>query len=108
MPFHAQRTICVFSAASIGLLILATHADAQPKTFGWGRNLSGQLGIGTNADTNSPVAVPNFAGAIKLSGGGDHTLALQPDGTVWATGSNISGQLGTGSASRRPVCRWRP
>jgi len=33
----------------------------------------------------------------KLATGGDHSLAVRDDGTVWAWGSNTVGQLGNGS-----------
>ncbi len=47
----------------------------------------------------------NFLGAspgysldiITLASGGDHTVALRVDGTVWTWGQNGSGQLGNGS-----------
>lgn len=47
-----------------------------------------------------------LAGALsKLSTGGNHSLALAADGTVWAMGDNTYGQLGTGdvTAHARPV-----
>lgn len=36
-----------------------------------------------------------------LASGASHSLALRPDGTVWAAGENSSGQLGDGSAFSR-------
>ena len=38
---------------------------------------------------------------ISVSGGGQHSLALKADGTVWAWGLNKNGQLGDGSTSNR-------
>ncbi|MFN3532324.1 MAG: carboxypeptidase regulatory-like domain-containing protein [Candidatus Brocadia sp.] len=35
----------------------------------------------------------------QLAGGGHHSLALKPDGTVWAWGQNDFGQLGNGTTS---------
>jgi hypothetical protein len=32
-----------------------------------------------------------------LAAGGDHTVALKKDGTLWAWGSNQDGQLGNGT-----------
>ncbi len=36
-----------------------------------------------------------------LSAGQDHSLALEPDGTLWAWGENFVGQLGDGSTQNR-------
>jgi alpha-tubulin suppressor-like RCC1 family protein len=44
----------------------------------------------TNTDYN--IAIPRMAPTI--SGGHYHSVALKPDGTLWAWGGNSSGQLG--------------
>jgi hypothetical protein len=83
--------------------------------FAWGRNDSGQLGIGTSGDVNnssSPVDVTPFlvaAGAtlpiaaISAGGGvinGDgHGMVIDHVGKLFAFGDNASGQIGTGTLS---------
>jgi hypothetical protein len=42
--------------------------------------------------------VPNLFGVSAIDAGDLHSLALKPDGTVWAWGLNSFGQLGNGSA----------
>jgi len=42
-----------------------------------------------------------WAYSPAIAGGGDHTIALKTDGTVWAWGSNWTGQLGDGTITRR-------
>jgi alpha-tubulin suppressor-like RCC1 family protein len=37
----------------------------------------------------------------SVSSGGQHSLALKADGTVWGWGLNKNGQLGDGSNSNR-------
>src|SRR5579875_2311898 len=37
-----------------------------------------------------------FTGAVGVSAGSRHSLALKEDGTVWGWGSNVDGQLGDG------------
>lgn len=56
----------------------------------------GQLGDGTIAPVGkaTPVEVKGLAGIIEVAAGGNTSLALQKDGTVWAWGSNETGQLG--------------
>ena len=71
---------------------------------GWGGNTFGQIGNGSNTDSNVPVAVTSsgvLAGKtiISISSGGRHSLALCSDGTVAAWGANNYGQLGNGSRS---------
>ena len=51
-----------------------------------------------------PMAVTNAvapsvvrAGAQAIAAGGDHSILLKGDGTVWATGKNFHGQLGDGT-----------
>jgi len=44
--------------------------------------------------------------APAISTGHRHTAALEPDGTVWAWGSNASGQLGDGTRTNRHAPIW--
>lgn len=65
----------------------------------WGKNQYGQLGNGTNADSNVPVSVLGINNAISVSSGGYHTCAVLSDGTIKCWGQNHEwfGQLGNGT-----------
>lgn len=75
---------------------LAVAEDGE--VYAWGDNTYGQLGRGTaggNCELPAPVTWP--AGAVKIravAAGLTHSLALGVDGTVYAWGENLSGQLG--------------
>jgi alpha-tubulin suppressor-like RCC1 family protein len=77
-----------------------TCADGSDgKVYCWGYNADGQLGDGTNASRQTPVAVQAPPG-VTLSGIsaglGAHTCALSTAGPVYCWGGNGSGQLGDG------------
>ena len=64
----------------------------------WGANSAGQLGNGTRCkNCPVPAQVEGLSGVVALAAGRVFSLALKRDGTVWAWGSNVSGQLGDGT-----------
>jgi alpha-tubulin suppressor-like RCC1 family protein len=70
--------------------------------WAWGYNFYGQLGNGTfttidPSGVNTPVQVTGLTGVKAVAAGGYHSLALKNDGTVWAWGYNLYGQLGNGT-----------
>jgi alpha-tubulin suppressor-like RCC1 family protein len=85
----------------------ASHAvTADGSAWAWGNNAYGQLGDGTTTSRRFAVRVRNadatpFAGVASVKAGTIHTLWLKTDGTVWAAGHNIRGQLGDGSGIAR-------
>lgn len=70
--------------------------------YAWGSGAQGKLGNGDTADSSVPVAV-DASGVMSgktivgIAAGAHHSLALASDGTVFAWGDNVFGQLGDGS-----------
>ncbi|MBX7209167.1 MAG: M36 family metallopeptidase [Verrucomicrobiaceae bacterium] len=72
----------------------------------WGNNGSNQLGDGTTTTRTTPVqigAATDWAVLEPAAGTGSHTLALKSGGTLWAWGSNTSGQIGDGTTVTKTV-----
>jgi hypothetical protein len=67
--------------------------------YGTGSNANGQLGTGNDTDVNSltPMLIPSGKTAKSISAGYSYSILLMTDGTVYGTGSNANGQLGTGN-----------
>ncbi|MFC0038330.1 S8 family serine peptidase [Actinomadura rayongensis] len=78
----------------------------------WGLNNYGQLGNGSTASSNIPVAVSGLSGVATVGAGGWHSVASGTSGVSTAWGMNTSGQLGDGSttSSSTPVVvsDWGP
>ena len=87
------------------------HYSLALKTNGtiwaWGRNNSGQLGIGSNLAPNDIKLIPTQVGTatdwVKIIAGDAHSLAIKANGTLWAWGFNLYGQLGNGLNTDRLI-----
>ena len=72
--------------------------------WAWGFNLYGQLGNGTDTNSNAtPGPVQELGGVRGAAAAGDTSFALLADGTVWAWGRNDSGAIGDGTFEQRNV-----
>ena len=71
--------------------------------WAWGENSKGELGLGDNTDTSSPVQVGSATTWSMASFGTSHSLALAQNGTIWATGNNALGRLADGTTTNRNV-----
>jgi alpha-tubulin suppressor-like RCC1 family protein len=69
--------------------------DTNGNAWGWGDNSYGSLCLGDTLPRIRPVELP-FNHVTAVAGAGDHAL-YDADGTVYACGTNHSGDLGIGS-----------
>ncbi len=65
----------------------------------WGRNSSGQLGNGTETDSNLPVDVSDIVDVRDVAPGLIHTCAALVNGTARCWGSAQDGRLGNGATT---------
>src|SRR6185369_4626652 len=92
----ASSDWAAISAGDFHTLALKTDGTL----WAWGDNTKGQLGDGSTTGRLVPTRiVTGYPGNfdklwVAISAGGSHSLALHADGTLWAWGSNNSGQLG--------------
>ena len=102
----AGKTIKQISAGENHTCAIASDNRA----YCWGSNKNGQLGNGSTADSNVPVAV-NMSGALagktikQMSVEFSTSCVVASDNRAYCWGSNKNGQLGNGSTadSRVPV-----
>ncbi len=92
----------VIAVSSGNISSLALKSDST--VWGWGGDNFGQLGDGSANLTGcfcelTPVQAVGLSNVIAITNGSYHALALKSDGTVWAWGNNMSGQLGDGTTT---------
>ncbi len=93
---------------SVFFLVCGCNTETGPtkatgKLLAWGKDTKGQCtnsGL-FNSFTDGPSPVDGQGEYAAATGGRCHTLALKHDGTVWATGCNMHGQLGDGTLDKR-------
>jgi len=50
-----------------------------------------------------PIRIGTINNVVAIAAGDYHNLALKGDGSVWAWGNNVNGQLGSGNTSGAAV-----
>jgi alpha-tubulin suppressor-like RCC1 family protein len=68
--------------------------------WSFGSNASGATG--QNASTGStlePTQVGGDSNWVTISAGGDYSLVIKQDGTLWSFGSNVNGRTGLGTST---------
>lgn len=92
-----------YSHSVSGGLYHSLHICSDGTVMAWGRNSDGQLGDGTNSNSNLPVSVDGLYDAMRISAGKYHSVVVKIDGTVWCFGRNINGQLGNGGTTNSNI-----
>lgn len=88
---NITKTFCHISAGDYHTLSI----DSNGVAWGWGLNLDGQLGNTGLLDTEiTPVAVHGNHTFCKISGGRNHSLAVDNNNLSWCWGLNTYGQIG--------------
>lgn len=87
----ADAKVVAVSAGSFHTTVLRENGNA----WSFGRNDLGQLADGTAQNKLKPVPVSgDLPKLTQLVAGGDFSLGLGEDGSLWAWGHNNAGQLG--------------
>jgi alpha-tubulin suppressor-like RCC1 family protein len=74
--------------------------------WAWGANGYGQLGDGSSFSyyvRNNPLKIVADNDWAAVAAGGEHTVALKTDGSLWAWGRNEYGQIGDDKRTMRDV-----
>ena len=93
VPVPVSGLTGVSAVAAGGQQVLALRTDGTVRA--WGANDAGQLGNGGPPSASDvPVTVQGLTGAVAVSAGSSHSVALLSSGVVMAWGDNGFNQLG--------------
>ena len=88
------------TAADGSTFTIARASDGTAWTFG--ADSSGQIGDGTVGNAVVvPAQVTALTDVAAVAAGLNHAVAVTADGSVWAWGSNVNGELGDGTLNDR-------
>jgi hypothetical protein len=74
--------------------------ESDKTLWSWGWNNSGRTGQGTTSgSTQVPTQIGGDTDWLKCAAGGNHSLCLKQDNSIYAFGSNIGGKLGPNATS---------
>ncbi len=95
------NTLVVTMTSVTGIAAGRAHSMALVSNgtiWAWGDNTYGQMGNYTFATPQyGATGIMNISGSIAIAAGNNSCYSLNNDGSVWAWGSNSSGQLGDGT-----------
>ncbi|MEY2564930.1 MAG: large repetitive protein [Verrucomicrobiota bacterium] len=112
-PYPVQaKTTATGNPLLLGMVDVAGGAShsvalkSDGTVWTWGSNTLNQLGDGgtTSRKLAAQVKTANntfLTGIVAIASGDNFCVAVKSDGTVWAWGSNASGQIGIGSTTNQ-------
>jgi len=103
MKWHSFPWVSLVIMAAFAGIVADRQSARADAVAVWGRNAYGQVGDGTTGTWRpTPVVISSLGYDLaSISAGGEHTLALKSNGSLWAWGLGGDGQLGDGTGSNK-------